>query len=611
MSSSLLVAVLAAADLCVPHTDVCGPPGATLTGAVHFAMGGRVTITAGRPVRALGADFSSPVVVDVQRWGSSDGTRGSLVRVEGALHAPRKVAGVPLAGRVALMQAQGPGPARPVLVGLATLEQPGRLELPGLEPIALGAGARISGHLDMSGADVRLSAAAPVRVSELDFAAGEVRVLASTARRRLSGTLTHPQRVGDVEASGELAVEWEGPAIRFRQVTVTKATPLERVLGVNGTLPAGATVFAHTPEILVRAPQPLIVAGVALAGTRGANGTPTVTFRRVDSRYAAWGEAPPGGSTVDGLALRLGIALEDVEGSTIGRVQGTLDAPVTRLGARFAAGKTLKATVAAEPAWVRGTLAEPQQLAGLWVKGETMLEATDAGVRVTEATLARPSRFEGWTLPAGTELKYRPGNWSFTTPPKSPARVAAGSGEVVDFVASAHRDDQYTSFELAQPWTSKDTGLTVPRHLGRTSDGACWTAQVSSGRSGIFGFPAGSTASWCGSRVVGASGSHAETVLQVGRWFATHAVAGEPSGTPPTRHEASRQRPSDAPGSGYWLQVLPACAVPSGIPQPPPAERWLFVDPRGEPTSEADREALEALASKRGGRCPEVKCCVP
>ena len=138
IAATLLLALASSPARTVPLTDVCAPQG---------GMGGRVDITSPTRVRALGASFSprEPVSVVVTPWGSFDGSRGALVRVEGVLDGPQRLSGLPVEGRVALMQAQGAGLRRPATLVLATAAGPGRFEFEGFDAIELPAGARLSG----------------------------------------------------------------------------------------------------------------------------------------------------------------------------------------------------------------------------------------------------------------------------------------------------------------------------------------------------------------------------------------------------------------------------------------------------------------------------------
>jgi hypothetical protein len=245
-----------------------------------------------------------------------------------------------------------------------------------------------------------------------------------------------------------------------------------------------------------------------------------------------------------------------------------------------------------------------------------------------DGTLAKASTFEAWKVPAKTHVqRFAPG-WTFEVPNGQSARAVADyRGERIDEVINAYADDSRTSFTLRRPHTVKGTHLAFAsvgiEHQTKCVLGDLATPQ----RYGIFRIPKGGNATLCGGTLTAAEGTYAVPNLQVGKWFATSAVAGTPNSPPrqarpkltrgsvivppPASSNAPTAPTASTAPTGYWIQINSLCRGPSGIEQPPAPERWIWVDLKGNASTKADAQELASDASKRGTPCPNYPCCPP
>ena len=615
MFAALILVVLSASpERCVRFTDVCAPEGATLEGEVQNGYGGTVTISSPRPFSALGVRFAAHqrVTVAVNPWSSSTGERGAHVSVAGVLDAPQTVSGVVVMGRVAVMQEQSGRPRIAPLLAQGTTADAGRFETAAFQ-VQVPAGTVVSGSVELSGTRTTLNVPADVSVKGLDLKAGEVRLDTTDAIDKLAGVLAKPQSVGGVELTGAIEARFnrEDGGVALVRGTVTAATPIETIMTITGTMPAGTSFSVSSLHSTLTTDLPVLVAGVPLLPIPNPNGRSQISINLNDA-WVVLGVAVPGGSRVDGLLLGGQLGLGQVRGSRVGNVQGALLEPATRLGLRFAAGKPFFTTIADEPPTVRGTLVAPQELGPYSVKGELSLTMADGGIESIEATLAKPSPFEQWTLPAGTTFSRYAAGWSFKTPPRTPARALRSFPETIDFVVEARSDPSGLNVTVARSWRPKGSPFSFAGSFGVDARG-CVSGSASGATVGAFVFAKNDAASvtWCEGAIAEASGSYAVPDLKVGRWYATAAFAGSPDDQAPDPEARSSPQGHPSRGKGFWIQVNRLCSAASGIPTPQPPARWVFVDQQGAPLTPADRAVLELRASRRGVPCPEVKCCVP
>ena len=249
-------------------------------------------------------------------------------------------------------------------------------------------------------------------------------------------------------------------------------------------------------------------------------------------------------------------------------------------------------------------------LDGLPLTGTVMLSVTSAGaVHLIDGMLAKPAPFEEWQLPAGTHIQRSVEGWTFTTPHGQSARaLAAHRDERVDGVVEGMSDANTTTLTVVTAY--KPTGTTLAFHsLAIDHHTGCVQGELTTAqRFGIFRLPANSGATVCAGTLIAAQGIYAIPSLQVGKWFATEALAGVP-GSPPV-DGAVPPTSSSGPVTGYWLQINSLCQGPSGIPQPPPPQQWIWVDAKGQSAS-ADLAILSTRAAKAGTACPSFPCCPP
>ncbi|MCX5742655.1 MAG: hypothetical protein NT062_09185, partial [Proteobacteria bacterium] len=247
--------------------------------------------------------------------------------------------------------------------------------------------------------------------------------------------------------------------------------------------------------------------------------------------------------------------------------------------------------------------------------GATMVSVTPAGdVHLLDGTLAKAAPFEQWQLPARSHVqRFGVDGWSFEMPRGATARATAEHrGERVDQVTEARSDANSTTFTLARPHLLKGArlGLTA---IGIDHKTGCVRGDVATAqRFGVFVIPAGGSATVCGGTLVAAQGTYAVPSLQVGSWFATAAIAASTGSSPPTDVSLfTTSSTSSGALTGYWLQINSLCQGRSGIPQPPPPQRWIWVDLKGQATRNADQLVLANAAAKVGKACPATPCCPP
>jgi hypothetical protein len=295
-------------------------------------------------------------------------------------------------------------------------------------------------------------------------------------------------------------------------------------------------------------------------------------------------------------------------------VDGTLAAPSEQYGLHFAARRALMLDESNREPIVRGTLARPEVVDGLTLVGDAIVRvASNGDVHVLDGWLAKLARFEDWNVPAATHVQRSANTWRFTTTKGTSARAAAAHhGEWVDDVTEAWFDVNGTGLTLARPHLVTGTTLACTNMLIDPTNG-CVVGSFGSPQSfGIFRFPADSRATVCKGAVVEAnSGASGVPSVQVGTWFATHAIAGARRSAPPSL--LSPAVPKADPPTGYWIQIHSLCGDYGGEPTPPPPspERWIWVDVKGVAASAADQSVLTKEAAKPGKACPVTECCPP
>ncbi len=607
----ILLATLTAAPLCVPRTDVCAPKGSTLEGAITD-NGGQVTLTPSRPLRALGAEFraGTKVVVNVIPWWSSDKTSGAVVHVSGELTGEQELSGARVSGVVRLGQIQGRG--EPPQLVVATELKGGQLKAAGAGTVEVGPGVSLRGNVEIGCVRLEVSSAQPIRALGLQFAAGTVRIEHRPTGTTLDGTLVRPQEVGGVWVEGQLYATLGAGAPRFFTGQLARATALKALGLAEGEAPAGTVVRAGPAATELVGSGPFTVCGVQLVP--GSQQGLTFTTSAAPAQLAVSGTLV--GRDVDlgeGLRMSGGVTQRFAPGGCqrLG-LEGLLSRPAQVRGLRFAAATPLSTGQFDGEPVVRGTLAGPQVVEGLTVTGAVFVRAPLSGeLRLLDGVLAKAAPFEAWQLPAGTKVQRFKEGWSFTAPKGQGAQALTPyRGERFDGVSEARSDASATTLTLVRPHTLEGTplalnGLRIDHRTGCVLGGLATAQQL-----GIFQIPVGGSATVCGGALGAAEGIYAVPSLQVGRWFATHAISGTP-GAPPAPQGHIGGATSARPGPGYWIQINSLCQGAAGIPLPPPPQRWIWVDLQGEPKSPAEAKELAARAAKRGEDCPVIPCCVP
>lgn len=325
--------------------------------------------------------------------------------------------------------------------------------------------------------------------------------------------------------------------------------------------------------------------------------------------------AKPGVDVGGGLHLTGAVTLRYATGGCKQlAVEGTLARASAYRGLHFTAGTAIASgefTQGGEPI-LRGTLSQAEIVDGITFKGVLMVRVTSAGeLHLIDGTLAKAAPFEAWQLPVGTHVQRFGAGWSFTVPRNRTARAMSDHlGEHVDFVTEAHFVDPTTTFTLSRPHSPKGTKLSL-QSIGIEHGTGCILGDLAvAQRFGIFTIPKGGNATVCAGVLVAAEGNYAVTSLQVGSWFATSALVGDPT-SPPRENRRFVPRSSSSAPTGYWIQINSLCQGRSGIPQPPPTERWIWVDLKGAAVSAPDRKELSTRAAHAGAACPVTPCCPP
>jgi hypothetical protein len=594
--------VLLNVGVCVAQTDVCPPPGSTMTGKIGQS-GGRVVIVPSQPMKALGAEFraGANVNVTVSPWHSTSGKRGTIVHVTGELAKESVIGGVRVDGTVTIGQGQGGRTTKPQLVA-ATDIKGGRLAF-GTGTIELAPGMRLTGRVDLDRGRLEVTSDKPLRALGIDFDAGTVRLEERGAEVVISGTLARPQEIGGVLVTKLVHVRLGGKFPVFDNATLARATPLQALGLPDGEAPPG-TIVQTAPAPTLVGPGPFTVCGIALAppANQPTSGlTPSLTFQPESaSTVSVHGTLVGADVDVGGMFLSGAVTLRFAAGSCkrVG-VAGILSRPSTQLGVELAAQLPFAIGERNGTRFVRGTLVKPATVDGLPVTGSIGVEEVAGRLAVMDATLAKPAAFEAWELPAGTKLQRFTGGWQFETA-KGQAARATGTylGTQLDAVRLARRDDSATMLTFARPQPVHGVALTFVNveHASGCLEGGVDTTQLH----GIFEIPKEGSAMFCRGALVKARGAYPVQSLKVERWFATHAIAGEP-GTPPVDDDAAAPAQKSA---GFWIQINSLCRGSAGIPLPPPPQRWIFVDAKGKPANRADLAELTKHATKPGKRCP-------
>lgn len=616
---SVLLVVLNASALCVARTDICAPPTSTMTGQVGD-QGGSVTITPPVAMKALGAEFraGTPLVVDVTPWWSGQ-TRGSIVHVRGELARESVVSGAKVAGSVRIGQLQG-RPGAPQLVEATDLKG-GRLQAFGAGTIDVVPGMRIGGAVDIGGGMLEITSAQPIRGLGLELASGSVRITQRSDEATISGTLARPQELGGVLVDRYVVATIAAGRTRFQAATLGRATRLELLGLPTGEAPAGTTVSITPTGAALGGPGPFTVCGLSVIAAPMTPPTPVPQVRldtQQQGRVSIYAKlVAPDVEVQPGLHLTGVVTASYDKGTcTLRMIEGTLARESAPFGLKLAKNKAITIGEIDQDRFVRGTLAAPTIVDGLTLIGAAGIRVTGAGdLHLFDGTLAKAAPFEQWQVPAGTHVT-RSGDdrWSFEVPRNTVANaIAPHRGERVELVTQAQSDGSMTTFTLTRPHRPAGTKLALTM-IGIAHDSGCVIGNVATTqRAGMFEIPAKGGVTVCGGAIVGAeTGSYAVPTVKVGRWFATVAIAGA-AGSPPPPNAPLLARTSKPAGpiAGYWLQINSLCQAPSGIEVPPPPERWIWVDTKGEATVEADRLVLTRDAAKAGKACPVYPCCVP
>jgi len=594
---------LLASLVCVAQTDVCAPSGSTVAGTLG-PSGGQVVITPKGPMTALGARFraDSQVTVSVQPWGSSDGHRGAIVHVSGELDGEGVVAGARVAGTVRVGQLQG-RPGTPQLVQ-ATDIKGGELTLPAGK-IELAAGMRLDGNVDIAGTRLQVTSTNPIHALGLELDPGTITIEQRDGSYAIRGTLARPQEIAGVLVQREVSATVEHGHPRFESATFARDTSLLALGLPDGTAPAGTRVAMSPGQSF--AFGPITVCGIALVPSTGGVYQPAVTFTPSPPKQVivAGTLAAADVDVGEGVHLSGPVVLHyDTASCQHRQLEGTLASPTEQVHLHFAARTAIVLAELDGEKYARGTLARTESVDGLALTGVVAI-----GAHRLSGTLATPARFEAWNVPAGTQIERSPDQWSFTVPPRTSARaVAEHRGERFDEVTEVRSGAASTTLELRHAHVLKGTTLALSSLEIDHKTGCVFGGPRSSQHFGIFTIPADGSVTVCGTTVTAAQGTFAVPSLQVGRWFATSAIAGKP-GAPPTA--TTPASPHSTAVTGYWLQINSLCQGAAGIPLPPPAERWIWVDLQGNPATEAERRELAAQAAKPGKACPVTACCPP
>lgn len=609
---SFLLALLNTSALCVAQTGICAPEASKLTGQIT-STGGAVTIVPSAPMKALGAEFPAgvPLEVSVQPWWSSDKKRGAIVHVSGELARPSTISGVTVSGDVRIGQLQG-RPGAPQLVQAKNMK--GALQVFSAGTIDVGPGMRLVGALDFDGGVLELTSPSPLRAGGLDFAAGTVRIEQHTEGASVSGTLARVQSFAGLLVDGRFAATITGQP-RLHTATLGGTTPLELLGLPKGIAPAGTTYDRMGGTTALRGPGPFTVCGLALRPA-GSPGPLALSFGGTAPRPSLYAQLVDADvEVVPGVHLT-GTASLTFDAATCRPVQleGALAQDAVQEGVRFAAKSAFMLADVDKDRVVRGTIAGAATIDKLTLKGSVTMQRTSAGgVRILEATLAKTAPFEQWQLPAGTHLQTSDAdNWSFEVPRGSEARaIAAHRGHRVDRVRSGTSDGETSTFVLAAPHRLAGTNLSFA-NLGIVHATGCVLGGVSGAqRIGILSVPAKGNVTVCGGAVVHAEGVYAVPTLRVGSWYATAATADVAGSLPPTGASRPMGAAPSGPLAGYWIQINSLCQAPTGIPVPPPPQRWIWVDLKGQALAPADRQDLTVKAARPGKPCPSYPCCVP
>lgn len=624
---SLLVSAAPSPELCVPKSDVCAPAGSSYEGPHELAPAqtGLVTLRAPVPFRALGVLFraQTPVQISVHPWGSSDapGMPFAMVTATGDLEGTQVISGARVSGPVTVAQNQGRKPWAPTQ--LLRGEAPtGTLTFFTDDQVTLTGPVRLEGNLEMDGGRLWLTNTTPVTVRGLTFGPGTVKLerrgvfwggeSSSSSSLIVTGELTGAQRVGGLEVKGAAEITF-GPRqqVELRYGTLAATTSLELLGLPPGVAPAEAKFSRSPGSSVVQSAASVTVCGTALSGEPGTT-PPRITFERdsntkgvnVRGGTQTPGAVVDGGPSVSGAVV---LRLPEKGCGDLGHA-GTVGRGQAFAGLKLAAHTTLDAQTVNGVETVNGTLAAPQLIEGRLISGEFIAQRKGAEkLELIKGTLAETSKFDAWELPSGTTLQKGEWGFDFQTPKGKSARaIGVHRGFTVDHVTSAHIDQQSSGLSLATPWRVPGGEFTFNNLSIEVAGGCLWGTLATAQKSGRVAAPAQSNVYLCGAALMEVDGGGVPTV-QWGRYFGTRLVGGQP-GAPPS---GAFERAQRGAVSGYWLQINSLCRAPSGIPQPPPPVRWVFLDKNGEPTSAADRAELDARASRAGAPCPAYPCCVP
>lgn len=617
---SVLLVVLNASALCVARTDICAPPSSTMTGQVGD-QGGSVTITPPVAMKALGAEFraGAPLVVNVTPW-SSGKTRGAIVHVRGELARESLVSGAKVAGSIRIGQVQG-SPGAPQLVEATDLKS-GRLQAFRAGTIDVGPGMRLIGAADIGGGMLEVTSPQPIRAFGLDFATGGVRVTQRSEEATISGTLARPQQLGGVLVDRAVVATIAPGQTRFEAATLGGTTRLELLGLPTGEAPAGTTVSITPTGASLGGPGPLTVCGLSVTPAQTTPPMPAPQVRldtQQQGRLTVYAKlAAPEVEIQPGLHVKGAFTASYDKGTcTLRSIESTLARESVQFGLKLAKSKAIAIGEVGKDRFVRATLAAPTVVDGLTLIGPAGIRVTSAGdLHLFDATLAKAAPFEQWQVPAGTHVT-RSGvdDWSFEVPRNKVANaIGPHHGERVELVTQARSDRTSTTFTLAGPHRPAGTKL-ARTFIGIDHASGCVVGNVTSAqRIAMFSIPATGGVTVCGGVVVRAEGSYAVPSLQAGRWFATVAIAGAAGSSPPKIGPPQIGPPPGKPTgplAGYWLQINSLCKAPTGIETPPPPQRWIWVDTKGQATAEADRLVLSRDAAKAGQPCPDYPCCPP
>lgn len=599
-----------AGRVCVPQTKVCAEAGSKLEGRGSPYGGGAFTLTPKGPLEVFGGRFrgGAPLIVNVVPWGSSDGRRGAVVSVTGELDGRQVISGVGVSGPVVVAQADG---AAQLVV--AQRVEPGRLALFGGEQVTLEGPAALSGSLDLGGGTIELTSSAPMTLRGIVFVEGSpLRVRRSADELRVTGRVRDSQTVGGLPLSGDVEVSFLRNAVKLHRASPNRTVELALFGLPPGKLPAGAEVIETPAETLVLGDAGVVVCGVALGPHEDYPGRRQVVFTRdpgtrawtVRGAFAEPTTSPEGGPAVKG-AGGVNLPPEGCEG--LG-VFGTTVNGQRLHGLKLAAGTAFDARRFEGAELVRATLDGPQRVGDRTLTGELVAKFANDSVELLRGTLAAPSRHEAWQLPAGTELEVWKTGFHFETKDgRSASALASHRGLKVDHVADAYVDETRSTFLLTAPLNLPGTDLRVD-NLSIDADGGCITAGAAvAQKDGLLQLPANFGLTTCGGELVSATGDFAVPNLRFGRYFGTSLVAGSADSPPPELNPMLGQpQKRSSRATGFWLQTNSLCQGPSGIPQPPPPQHWVFLDRKGEPVREKDRQDLDAHAVRKGAPCPEM-----